>query len=137
MQSFGSIELTVEIDYRAAQDSDLQGCYALSLGERLPTFRKDLPVMLTGLFDLQMETPRFFGTLCSTRLTAQRRHIHERSKVVLYVACCSAYRLAYLLYFEALVTKLRKTILSFVMSVLPSTWNNSATTGRIFMKLGI
>ena len=34
-------------------------------------------------------------------------------------------------------TKLRKAIISFVMSVNLSAWNNSAPTGRIFMKLYI
>ena len=33
--------------------------------------------------------------------------------------------------------KLRKATTSFVMSVCPSTWNNSAPTGRIFMQLDI
>jgi hypothetical protein len=33
--------------------------------------------------------------------------------------------------------KLRKAILSFVMSVRPSVWTNSAPSGRIFMKFGI
>jgi hypothetical protein len=33
--------------------------------------------------------------------------------------------------------KLRKATISFVMSVLPSAWNNSAYTGRIFTKFGI
>ena len=30
--------------------------------------------------------------------------------------------------------KLLNAIISFVMSVCPSVWNNSAPTGRIFMK---
>ena len=34
-------------------------------------------------------------------------------------------------------TKLRKATISFVMSVRPSAWNNSAPTGRIFMKFDI
>jgi hypothetical protein len=33
--------------------------------------------------------------------------------------------------------KLRKATISFVMSVRPSTWNNSAPTGRIFIKFDI
>jgi hypothetical protein len=33
--------------------------------------------------------------------------------------------------------KLRKRAGSFVMSVRPSAWNNSAPTGRIFMKFNI
>jgi hypothetical protein len=33
--------------------------------------------------------------------------------------------------------KLLKTTISFVMSVCPSVWDNSAPTGRIFMKFGI
>ena len=33
--------------------------------------------------------------------------------------------------------KLRKVTISFAMSVRPSVWNNSASTGRIFMKLDI
>jgi hypothetical protein len=33
--------------------------------------------------------------------------------------------------------KLRKATISFVMSICPSAWNNSAPTGRIFMKLDI
>jgi hypothetical protein len=33
--------------------------------------------------------------------------------------------------------KLRKATISFVMSVSPSAWNNSALTGWIFMKSGI
>ena len=33
--------------------------------------------------------------------------------------------------------KLRKATLSFVMSVRPSAWNNSAPTERIFMKFYI
>ena len=33
--------------------------------------------------------------------------------------------------------KLRKTALTFMMSVRPSVWNNSALNGRIFMKFGI
>jgi hypothetical protein len=32
--------------------------------------------------------------------------------------------------------KFRKAAISFVMSVRPSAWNNSAPTGRIFMKFG-
>jgi hypothetical protein len=35
------------------------------------------------------------------------------------------------------VAKLRKANISFVMSVCSSAWNNSAPTGRIFMKFGI
>ena len=33
--------------------------------------------------------------------------------------------------------KLRKATISFVMSVCPSAWNSSASTGRIFMKFDI
>jgi hypothetical protein len=33
--------------------------------------------------------------------------------------------------------KLRKTTVSFVMSVCPSAWNSWAPTGRIFMKFDI
>ena len=33
--------------------------------------------------------------------------------------------------------KFLKETISFVMSVCPSAWNNSAPTGRIFMKLDI
>ena len=33
--------------------------------------------------------------------------------------------------------KLRMAIVSFVMSVRPSAWNNSAPTGRILMKFDI
>jgi hypothetical protein len=33
--------------------------------------------------------------------------------------------------------KLRKATISFVMSVRPSAWNNSAPTGRIFMKFDV
>ena len=33
--------------------------------------------------------------------------------------------------------KLRKATISFIMSVCPYAWNNSAPTGRIFMKLDI
>jgi hypothetical protein len=33
--------------------------------------------------------------------------------------------------------KLLKATISFVLSVRPSAWNNSAPTDRIFMKLGI
>ena len=33
--------------------------------------------------------------------------------------------------------KMRKAAISFVMSVRPPTWNNSAPTGRIFMKFDI
>jgi hypothetical protein len=32
---------------------------------------------------------------------------------------------------------LPKATISFIMSVRPSSWNNSAPTGRIFMKCGI
>jgi hypothetical protein len=35
------------------------------------------------------------------------------------------------------LTELRKATISFVMSVCPSGWNNSAPAGRIFMKYGI
>jgi len=31
--------------------------------------------------------------------------------------------------------ELRKAAISFVMSVRPSVWNNSASTGQIFMKM--
>jgi hypothetical protein len=34
-------------------------------------------------------------------------------------------------------TKLREATISFVMSVCPTAWNNSATTGRIFIKIYI
>ena len=37
-------------------------------------------------------------------------------------------------YFLGLFAKLWKAIISFVMSVRPSAWNNSAPTGRIFVK---
>ena len=33
--------------------------------------------------------------------------------------------------------KFRKAIISFVMPVRPSAWNNSAPTGRILIKSGI
>jgi len=33
--------------------------------------------------------------------------------------------------------KARKVTISFVMSIRPSAWENSAVTGRIFMKFGI
>jgi len=33
--------------------------------------------------------------------------------------------------------KLRKATISFVMSVLPFSWNNSAPTGRIFLKFDV
>jgi len=33
--------------------------------------------------------------------------------------------------------KLQKATMSFVMSVRPPAWNNSAVTGRIFMKFNI
>jgi hypothetical protein len=33
--------------------------------------------------------------------------------------------------------KLRKATISFFMSVCPTAWNKSASTGRIFMKVGI
>jgi hypothetical protein len=37
--------------------------------------------------------------------------------------------------FPGTFAELRKETVSFVMSVCPSAWNNSAPTGRIFMKL--
>jgi hypothetical protein len=39
--------------------------------------------------------------------------------------------------FVGAVAKLRKAIVSFVMSAGLSAWNNSAPTGRILMKLDI
>jgi len=39
--------------------------------------------------------------------------------------------------FQARSQKLRKATVSFVMSVRPSAWNNSAPTGRLFMKFDI
>jgi hypothetical protein len=39
--------------------------------------------------------------------------------------------------FLGAVAKLRKATMSFVMSVRPSSWNNSAPPGRIFMKFDI
>jgi hypothetical protein len=40
--------------------------------------------------------------------------------------------------FLGVLTKLRKATISFViLSICPSTWNNSAPTGRIFIKFGI
>jgi len=41
-----------------------------------------------------------------------------------------------LLWIDAFV-KLRRATVSFVMSVYAFAWNNSASTGRIFMKFGI
>ena len=38
------------------------------------------------------------------------------------------------IHFGGAAVKLRKASLSFVMSVRPSSWNNSAHTGRIFVK---
>jgi hypothetical protein len=40
-------------------------------------------------------------------------------------------------WFLGAFAKLRKAIISFVMSVCPSAWNNSAPTGWIFMKFDI
>ena len=40
-------------------------------------------------------------------------------------------------YFLGAFVKLRRAIVSFVMLVSPSSCNNSALTGRIFMKSGI
>ena len=34
-------------------------------------------------------------------------------------------------------SKLRKVTISFVLSVCPSAWNNSASTGRIFMNFDV
>jgi len=43
---------------------------------------------------------------------------------------------AFVLFFLGAFEKLRKvTVIAFVMSVLPSTWNNSALAVRMFMKL--
>jgi hypothetical protein len=39
--------------------------------------------------------------------------------------------------FLGALAKLRKAAISFVMSVCPSAWNNSASTGRIFVKFDI
>ena len=39
--------------------------------------------------------------------------------------------------FTGLFANLRKTTISFVTSVCQPKWDNSATTGRIFMKFGI
>jgi hypothetical protein len=49
--------------------------------------------------------------------------------------------LAHVLFFQSFesflrdLAKLRKPIISFIMSVHPSAWNNSAPTGRIFIKI--
>ena len=40
-------------------------------------------------------------------------------------------------FFLGAFAKLRKSIISFVMSVRPPAWNNSAPTGRISMKFDI
>ena len=42
-----------------------------------------------------------------------------------------------ILFFLGAFTKLLKAAISFVMSVRPSTWNNWASNGRIFMKFDI
>jgi hypothetical protein len=43
----------------------------------------------------------------------------------------------YLFKFLGAFAKFRKATISFVLSVRPSTWKNSAPTGRIFMKFDI
>ena len=60
--------------------------------------------------------------------------ISVKSRANVYVTIC------YCFFFVLLGTFVKfkkKTILSFVMSVCPSAWKNSAPTGRIFMKFDI
>jgi hypothetical protein len=39
--------------------------------------------------------------------------------------------------FFGVITKLQKAVISIIMSVCPTAWNNSAPTGPIFMKFDI
>jgi hypothetical protein len=54
-------------------------------------------------------------------------HLSELTLLIHYFRQC----------FLGAFAKLRKVTVNFAMSVRPSAWNNSAPTGRIFMKLGI
>ena len=60
-----------------------------------------------------------------------RTHTHTRSSVV------NSPLSRIIRVFLAFFGKLRKATISFVMSVRLSAWNNSASTGRIYVKFGI
>ena len=63
---------------------------------------------------------------------------YPRLNYVIFRVCCPMMLSAYFVLLGALA-KLREATLSFVMclSVRPSSWNNSAPTGRVFTKFGI
>jgi len=61
-------------------------------------------------------------------------YIINRSVSITNVAC--AYCTVWTEFLDVL-EKLRKATISFLMSVRLTAWNNSASTGRIFMKFDI
>jgi hypothetical protein len=64
------------------------------------------------------------------KLTSDRRWVE--GKVV-----CERFTAKWNVFFLGAYAKLRKATISFVMSVRPSAWNNSAPAGRIFVKFDI
>jgi hypothetical protein len=146
---FGYIELPFEIDCSVAEDWSLQGCYALSLSERFPTFRKDRNSLHLQSHSYWTVWPEDGDT---TILRKAVKHSPNdtatRSRTVgTYTVCCKPVALQLTAgwhiysHFEALVAKLRKTIVNFAMSGRPSfhlpSWNNSAPTWQIFIKFHI
>jgi len=93
---------------------------------------------IVGLLSLTMK----IKTLLSfekpvTFQQSTRRNMPERQSHVLAIAPKISPRPQLHKSFLGAFAKLRKATINFVMSVCPSAWNNSAPTGRVFVKFDI
>jgi hypothetical protein len=83
------------------------------------------------------DADRFIAEIQNTTLTSRARLSCQASCVsVTRMGGAHSHSLGFI--FLGVLVKLRKaTAVSFLMSVRPSAWNNSASPGRIFMKFDI